>query len=455
MTDTSHPASHVAVAITLNAQASSLKSGAESKALIGYTYFYDVIRIVPCARKTLLLFWEVKGKINGCSCTILACVVDVVCGVMAASDLKCRVKEVTTCPVCLEEFVEAKSLPCVHSFCRKCLEGYCSDKLPGQTANCPLCRTGFLVPENGIISLPDNYILKNLVDAKKCTASDEKEGAILCEVCMKEDADELDSVPAATVYCENCSQNLCKPCSRPHKRWIGGAHQLRSLDSSTALLQQQRRSRCDKHELKLIELYCFDCKVNLCRKCFEGSHKRHKCGKMEHVAHEFSKRIDADIKQVRQRMYEFNVAVTNAEAQSNSFVAAAEKVKSEIAETGEKVKQFVDKHVSELQREVDKQQTVTVENISAQKDSLSLALATLESYTEYVTELNTKGLWSGITMSADKLHLQANELLQTYPSPVGYYTPALVFTHSDVVDDLMNTGDNIIGYIGSEVQSGT
>jgi len=133
---------------------------------------------------------------------------------MAVSDLKWRVNEITTCPICLEEVVNAKSLPCVHSFCQKCLEGHCKGRSSGQSANCPVCRKEFTVPEGGVLSLPHNF-LTNLVEAKKCTAGED--GEILCDVCMKEDEDEPSTVPVASVYCIDCCQKLCKPCSRPHK----------------------------------------------------------------------------------------------------------------------------------------------------------------------------------------------------------------------------------------------
>ena len=206
-------------------------------------------------------------------------------------------------------------------------------------------------------------------------------GRIVCDVCVEENASEIDVVPAAMVYCLDCRQKLCRPCSRPHKMWSGGPHQLREMaDVEKTEDLQQRRSRCEKHEFNFIELYCFDCKVNLCMKCFAVGHTRHQCGEAEQVAGEFSKHIDADVKQVRQRLCEFTAAVAKAEERSTNFCADVKKVENEVAEMAERLKRLIDKHVDEVQQQVRELKAVTVKDIDAQKDSLSLAMVALDSY---------------------------------------------------------------------------
>lgn len=377
---------------------------------------------------------------------------------MAVSKLKWRVTEIATCPICLDEFVEAKSLPCVHSFCLKCLEGHCKDKSPGQSVDCPVCRTKFVVPENGIPGLPHNFFLKNLIDAKKATGDEvgERHREVPCDVCMKEEADELDTVPPASVYCVDCCQKLCKPCSRPHKLWIGGPHQLRDLATvgKTELLQQHR-NRCEKHEFKFIELYCFDCRVNLCMKCFAVGHTQHKCGEIEQVADEFCKHIDTDIKLVQQRLYEFTAAMATADSQCANFIASAERVENEVVEIGEKLKRMIDKHVNEVQQEVQNLKSATIKEIEAQKDRLSLALMTLESYTEYAMQLKAKGSYSDVTMAADKLHSRANELLKTFVSPDTYHAPTVAFMQCHVLNQLVSSGQNVIGSMSVKELAGS
>lgn len=126
-----------------------------------------------------------------------------------------RSSEKATCPICLEELTDRRRLPCRHSFCRRCLERHCENKCPGDDSRCPLCRTIFQIPRNGLDEFRDSR--------------DGRGGEKICEVCSTE----LD-VKRATVYCVDCSQLLCERCSLPHKKMRKGAHSLIPLAESGA-----------------------------------------------------------------------------------------------------------------------------------------------------------------------------------------------------------------------------
>jgi hypothetical protein len=45
--------------------------------------------------------------------------------------------ELVSCSICLESFKDARALPCLHSYCKKCLEGLVT---PQGKITCPHCR---------------------------------------------------------------------------------------------------------------------------------------------------------------------------------------------------------------------------------------------------------------------------------------------------------------------------
>ena len=149
---------------------------------------------------------------------------------MPTSSLSTEINEITTCPICFEEFTSPKLLDCPHSFCLKCLQDHCGNKHPGAKTPCPLCRTEFVIPPNGLEGLRPNLVLQNLIDAKRASA--EKRKAKPCEVCSTDE-----QFVRATVFCMDCSQRLCERCSLPHKRWGGGAHVLKPLGDEQILKQ--------------------------------------------------------------------------------------------------------------------------------------------------------------------------------------------------------------------------
>ena len=45
------------------------------------------------------------------------------------------------CAVCLEQYTEPKVLPCLHSFCKRCLQGLLTQEGAIWKINCPTCRS--------------------------------------------------------------------------------------------------------------------------------------------------------------------------------------------------------------------------------------------------------------------------------------------------------------------------
>jgi len=160
-------------------------------------------------------------KLTGNTCTSVV-VFQRVKKMAASSLLESRVDEMTTCRICFEEFTSPRTLPCLHSFCLGCLQGACRDKVPRDKAQCPLCRRQFSIPKDGLEGLELNFDLQNLIDTKR--ASRAKSRAEPCEVCSTDQ-----QFICATVHCVDCSQRLCERCSLSHKRWKGGAHDVRPL----------------------------------------------------------------------------------------------------------------------------------------------------------------------------------------------------------------------------------
>ena len=92
---------------------------------------------------------------------------------------------------------------------------------------CPMCRTVLTIPLGGLAGLPRSFVIESLIDflersrKQVCTA--------LCESCEK-DSDENDGdIAPATMYCVDCNQKLCKPCSKPHKAMKGIPHRVGDL----------------------------------------------------------------------------------------------------------------------------------------------------------------------------------------------------------------------------------
>ena len=80
-------------------------------------------------------------------------------------------KDFLRCGVCFELFDNPRGLPCLHTFCCKCIKQWaaaCSNDMSCVT--CPLCTRKFPIPEEGVEGFPADFrttALKDTVDVNR------------------------------------------------------------------------------------------------------------------------------------------------------------------------------------------------------------------------------------------------------------------------------------------------
>jgi tripartite motif-containing protein 56 len=116
-----------------------------------------------------------------------------------------KLNNITECSVCAETYSDPRVLPCIHTYCLKCIKRFSENKHPGDCVSCPLCRKDFIVPEHGIDSLPKNFFIEQLKDLSLTPS-------IHCEGCDETKGRQ------ATTYCAECQQKFCEDCADSHRR---------------------------------------------------------------------------------------------------------------------------------------------------------------------------------------------------------------------------------------------
>ena len=126
-----------------------------------------------------------------------------------------KLEEQLTCPVCLDYYINPKTLPCLHSFCQHCLESLPLDK-KNETyyLSCPTCRHQTELPEEGAGVFPVAFHLNNLKEilnslSKKATERGERK-----DVSYNNDPQNCsDHDKPFEVYCETCPAVICCHCA--------------------------------------------------------------------------------------------------------------------------------------------------------------------------------------------------------------------------------------------------
>ena len=343
--------------------------------------------------------------------------------------------DLTTCPICRDMFDNPKSLPCLHAFCLKCLQGYCKDMYPGDEVPCPVCRKEFKIPDDGVDGLQHHFFIQQLVDTRKAKYA-EGSNAVPCEVCVQESdgGDEgSNKIPIATTYCVDCNQRLCDQCSRPHRRWKGGAHQVKPLGAEVEQeVIQLRGSSCEKHKDKQVELYCHDCNETICLMCSAVKHRNHNSVEIPIAADDFRYIITDVGKQIQSAISAVRDQSEQTKQEATEFCSKLKEVKEMVIATGEEVKRLVDDKISEMLTELQSVASESAKQLSNVQETYQLALVSMESFYAYSRELLDKGRPSDITRAGCELHDRATELLDNDITAVKYRPPHVTFTPADV-----------------------
>ena len=124
---------------------------------------------------------------------------------------------VTECTVCTEVYTDPRALPCLHTYCLKCIEAW-SNKQPKQPRDelaCPLCTKQFTLHSNGVSDLLKNFFVANFLQARESRSVEIETSP--CESCSGGEGSEGNVQNVASVYCVKCQMKLCQNCERGHK----------------------------------------------------------------------------------------------------------------------------------------------------------------------------------------------------------------------------------------------
>lgn len=131
-----------------------------------------------------------------------------------------------TCGLCRRRYVDPAVLPCLHTFCRPCLDDY----IPAESLSvaCPGCRQQSILPEEGVAGLQSNFFVLNLIDALDGTSGGTGRTSTTtndppppCEHCAAAGVTGTLTAPAAVAAVARCTDcggvALCESCATAHR----------------------------------------------------------------------------------------------------------------------------------------------------------------------------------------------------------------------------------------------
>ena len=190
-------------------------------------------------------------------------------------------KQSATCGVCSELYDDPRMLPCLHSFCKKCLQKQLEEG-SNRELKCPTCEKCF--HDTDIDILPQDLRGSYEVDVAMYESKIKSLSAQSCDRCIKT------SNGPAIAFCCNCCEFLCKACKEDHIIWRKTLnHEL--VDTGESMKKGEENLHishklmyCTQHHDENLKFYCETCEVLVCRDCIVLEHKDHQYNRIEKVA---------------------------------------------------------------------------------------------------------------------------------------------------------------------------
>ena len=217
-----------------------------------------------------------------------------------------QIKDEITCSICGDLFTDPKTIPCLHTFCKQCIEKSIeSNKKMTSIVRCPLCRAP--LPRDDISSVPTNFTINRLVEIFGKRKEAGKSLRMTCGNCET-------GSPAIT-WCVDCETPLCQQCNDTHKTWKAfKSHNVVIAEEfvknpKLVLSTPEKPEACmlKSHNKQPLDLYCRTCSSFICLYCTLKDHPRktHDFDFIDDVADEEREKIKqatATLKQLLERV---------------------------------------------------------------------------------------------------------------------------------------------------------
>ena len=236
-----------------------------------------------------------------------------------------KLEDQLTCPICLSDYNDPRALQCIHTFCRKCLEGFSKR---GQSENdgqmvvveCPLCRKETRV--QAIDQLQRAFHIQSLFEIKK----DLEKGR-----------------------------------------------------------EQEKRDMCEVHRMCVV-FYCKTCSILLCTGCIRGAHKFHSYEDISTSVREVKSEMEVKLSELDSKVTHVEEAIDEMEAGCQRAHSEEREIQGAIRERIRKAHQLIEERESKLIEDLQQMTQQKVHNLTLRKNQLELVESQLKSCREAIAE---------------------------------------------------------------------
>ena len=288
------------------------------------------------------------------------------------------------CGICLELFQDPRSLPCLHTFCRECIQRSLNEE--NHSLKCPVCRAKHELSEGAGLLPVNQYALQEL-PLKRLQQQQEDNGGhqlVECKSCGEQ--------AVMVAWCYECDAMICPLCEASHKKLaIFREHHVAKKPteeeankvSPRASLRKVAIPKCLIHIDQNLKHFCVPCSELVCSDCLlAGSHTGHEHSLVEEARHSFQTEMKELGSLVKEKNEEFSNYLEKASKAEGKALEYSELMKSEVNNVFDGIVASVEAQRNEALQSVSQ----GVKEIWSQKEMMEVSLAQLDSFTRFADQ---------------------------------------------------------------------
>ncbi|KAM8881658.1 tripartite motif-containing protein 16-like [Synchiropus picturatus] len=272
-----------------------------------------------------------------------------------------------SCSICLDLLKDPVTLPCGHSFCRSCVEGYWGRGLFGSNCQCPQCRRTFtprpLLQKNIMLAeLVEELKNTGLQAADLCYAGPED---VACDSCTGRKLKALKS-------CLQCLTSYCKQHLQPHLE--APAFRRHKLVQPSKQLQE---ILCPQHDEEM-KMFCRTDQQLICHLCAVDQHKDHHVVSAAAERREREKEVDQSRGRIQQRIQERQEELKLLQQQQKTIRDSADKAVKETRKNLKQLIQNLQRRMTDVEQQIRSRQETEAAGVRGLQEQLEQEIAELK-----------------------------------------------------------------------------
>ncbi|XP_059819478.1 tripartite motif-containing protein 2-like isoform X1 [Hypanus sabinus] len=268
-------------------------------------------------------------------------------------------KQFLVCSICLDRYNNPKVLPCLHTFCERCLQNY----IPPQSLSlsCPVCRQTSILPEKGVAALQNNFFISNLMEVLQRDPS-----------CNREEASMKATVGAVS------------------------GHSL----------------SCPNHEGKVMEFYCGPCETAMCGECTEGEHREHRTVPLKDVVEQHKAALHKQLDTIKSRLPQLNAAIELIDGICRQLTVNKDEAVGQVSRTFEELEQTLQQRKAGLVQGLESVCSSKQEVLRRQLQQLIQGREQIRSSSEFTEQALSQGTEAEVLLVKKQMNETLRELAE-------------------------------------------